>query len=209
MTAPSIRVGVDLDGVVYDFTEAMRSYLAIYHGYDRAKLPDPPQWHTWESWGLTQAQFTDYFAQGVEAGHVWWTGEPEPGAVDALEDLRNEGHTIHIVTHRNNMGATGMANTSLWLEQHCVPYDSLTFSRFKTDLKTDIFLEDNVDNYLALEVSGVVPVLMDRPWNSRDPRALRFRSVRNFQQFYDLVGGYAAWREGNPLLENHRVKDYM
>lgn len=215
MTVPSVRIGIDADGVIYDWTESMRAYIHKASGRPRDTMPDPDQWNTWESWGMPKTEFFGWFERGVEAGEVWHTGYLEPGVLEVFQQFKADGHTIHIVTHRNKF-PTGMANTCLWLEREGVPYDTLTFAADKTVVKTDIFIEDNVDNYLALEAAGVVPVLITRPWNINVSSSLgftwpssAFRRVDTFQEFGDVVAGYAAWREEFPLLGNERVSDYL
>ncbi len=48
--------------------------------------------------------------------------EPLPGAREALEKLRADGHTIIIYTAR---GWAEFRVTKAWLDQHAMPYDAI------------------------------------------------------------------------------------
>lgn len=207
MTAPSIKIGVDLDGVLYDFTEALRQYMIDEYGYKREWLPEPAQWNTWESWNIVKPTFFRYFREGVEKGRIWRDGDIEPDVLSTLLRLKNAGDTIHIVTHRNGQGPMGIASTAHWLAEKEIPYDTLTFGADKCCVPVDIFIEDNVDNYWSIERSGAVPVLFTRPWNVGVD--YDFRRVSSFEEFGDIVEGYRAWREEYPFLKNYRAKDYL
>lgn len=207
MSDVTVKIGVDLDGVLYDWGAAMRAYIHEEIGYPLEKMADPSQWNTWEAWGIDKPSFFRFFREGVERGRVWRHGDLEPDVLPTLYRLKNAGDTVHIVTYRNHMGATGMANTALWLEEQQVPFDTLTFGADKCCVPVDIFIEDNVENYWAIERSGAVPVLFTRPWNASVP--YDFRRVSSFEGFGDIVEGYRAWREEYPFLKNHRAKDYL
>ncbi len=178
------RIGVDLDGVCYGFTDSLRQYMVDHKGYDPKDLPDSTGWdfHIVD-WGWTTEQFMEHFAAGVDAGVVFLHGEPEEGAVKYINQLREDGHTIHIITHRS-VGAKSVQNTGEWLAREGIKFDSLTFSGDKTIVKTDFFIEDNLDNYNALLDVGTDAVLYDRPWNQKDGVA---RRVAGWAEFYEYV----------------------
>lgn len=183
----SLRVGWDLDGIIYDFTEAVRDFIVKRYGFKREELPDPAGWNTWESWPMSKDQFFAFFREGVEAKCIWLYGAPDAAGLATMFRQREQGHTIHIVTHRNGLGPAGMTSTVEWLDAYGVPYDTLTFAKDKTVVPVDVFIEDNVDNALALRAAGVVSVLMTRPWNVSDERAEHVLRVDTFGQFQDIV----------------------
>lgn len=177
------RIGVDLDGVCYGFTDSLRRYMVDHKGYDPKDLPDSTCWDFHKvDWGWTTAEFLEHFAAGVDAGVVFLHGDPEEGAVKYIQQLKNDGHTIHIITHRA-VGTKSVQNTGEWLAREGIVFDSLTFSADKTIVKTDFFIEDNVDNYNALEEAGVEVVLYDRPWNQYAEHAYRVSGWEDFYQF--------------------------
>lgn len=178
-----MRIGVDKDGVTYDFGHSFLYYLETYHGI--TDLPYPTQWDIHKDWDMDIKQWLDYFAQGVDAGVIFYYGGPVEESKEYITKLREEGHSIHFCTNRQ-VGQYSIENTAAWLKEHDMPYDSLTFSADKTIIDVNVFLEDNVANYLDIEASGGHPVLMDRPWNQHLEKCNR---VKNWKEFYEYVSG--------------------
>lgn len=184
------RIGVDLDGVLYNFADAFREFLVTHHGFRSEHCSDPQRWEFYEDWGIRLPQFLALCDQAADAQELWnhsgiWGGAE---VRESLHLLRAHGHTLHIITHREfgRNKAISAKETAIWLLRCQVPYDTLTFSKDKTVVKTDWMIEDNVDNYLALEAAGCRSVLIDRPWNQYLVDARRVKSV---QEFASLVTG--------------------
>lgn len=170
-----MRVGIDLDGVCYDFSASVREYLvnvAATHAPDMT--PAPTRWEFYEDWGLDLDGFVATCHNGVDAGVVFAHGEPYPCVAEAFNLIKASGHTIHIVTDRS-FGSNGAseAATRTWLDCHRLAFDSLTFSADKTVVRLDVMVDDKLANYDALEAAGVKAYLLSRPWNQNDPRPRR------------------------------------
>jgi uncharacterized HAD superfamily protein len=178
------RIGIDLDGCAYDFTRALRHYLVEHEGYNPMDLPDSTCWDFFlHDWNMTLENYLRHFAAGVDAGVIFLHGEAEQDAAKYISQLKRDGHQIHIVTHRQ-IGTKSISNTGEWLAREGIEFDTLTFAKDKTVLPTDFFIEDNVDNFLALEAAGTRVVLMDRPWNSHHDTPYR---VSGWAEFYDFI----------------------
>lgn len=166
------RVGIDLDGVVYDFAESVFRYMDEH--YTSKELPkhfphvygEPQRWEFYEDWGMSLESFLDFVNKGVDAGRIFGTGAPRAGAREALQLLKSEGHTLVIVTDRRS-GSAGKARLSTleWLDHWGLLYDEIHFDSDKTAYNTDYFVEDKLENYQALTTAGVDAYLVDRPWN--------------------------------------------
>ncbi len=144
-----VRVGIDLDQVVYPFAEVVAAYLHKATGRPLDELVVPNRWAFYTHWGYTSDDFLRLFADGIDAGFIFREGHPLPGALDALWALRARGHSLHIVTDRS-VGRCSQANTEAWLAEHQVPYDSITYAADKTVVRTDAFIDDMPHNVLAL-----------------------------------------------------------
>jgi FMN phosphatase YigB (HAD superfamily) len=170
-----MRVGIDLDGVCYDFAASVREYLCNTAGtHDPEVCTDPQRWEFYEDWGLDLAAFLDAFHAGVDAGVIFTHGDPHTNTAEAFARIKAAGHSIHIVTDRA-MGSPGAseAATAAWLDRHGLPFDSLTFSPDKTVVNLDVMVDDKLSNYDALEAAGVRAYLLTRPWNQHDPAPRR------------------------------------
>ena len=120
----TLSLGIDLDGCVYDFVDALRRTVAARTGIDVASLKDACCWNFFaHCWGLTLAEFLDHFAHGVDTGTIFGTGTPLPGAVETLQALAADGHELHIITDRGGNGSREIAeaSTRAWLAEHAVP----------------------------------------------------------------------------------------
>lgn len=155
-------VGIDLDGVVFDFVGALR-HAFCGSLVPTPAYPDPQRWEMWDDWGMAKA---DWIAatNGAVARGLFREGWFYPGARKGLAAIKAAGHRVHLVTARDCEQAG--ADTSEWLLRHGVAYDSLLFSRDKTVVPVDLFIEDNVDNAIALKEAGTPVFLIHRPWNA-------------------------------------------
>jgi FMN phosphatase YigB (HAD superfamily) len=183
------RVGFDLDGVVYDF-RAAHSAFEVARGNENCALDlAADHWDYFEGWGMSLDEWLTSYAEGVDAGHVLWMGEPLPGAVEVSKRLKDAGHTIHIVTDRS-IGSEPQRATREWLDSVGFVYDSLDFNKDKTVTPTDIFIEDRLQNADALNEAGTLCYLINRPWNAvtnnRRPR------VDSHDEFFDRVQDFSS-----------------
>lgn len=178
-----MRVGVDLDGVCYDFADSLRLHVAGARADRRELYPDPQRWEFYYDWGWSLEEFIRITDAGVGRGVVFAQGDPLPGCSWAFWQLREAGHSIHIVTDRS-FGPAGEAAyaTIRWLTQHELPFDSVTFSADKTIANVDVMVDDKPSNYLALKAAGVDAFLLTRPWNSEVQDAQRVTSISHFAE---------------------------
>ena len=170
MTTPHriLDVGVDLDGVCYDFVDALRSWVATTTGRCPSTLPEPTCWDfPMADWGMTVEEFLAHFHAGVAAEHIFAVGDPYPGVAAGLRALVGAGHRVHIVTDRSvGLFGVGERLTRSWLARHDLAHTTLTISADKTSVRTDVFVEDRPKNYDQLVAAGVDVFLRDHPYNA-------------------------------------------
>ncbi len=176
-----MRVGIDLDGVLYNFQDSFVRFLeeaGLDQKYNVKKKYDT--WNFFEAWGMTPAEFVEICHEGVEAGIIF-AGPSRKRAGSAIRRIKKAGHTIHIITDRPfGKKITSQETTLKWLDDHEIPYDSITFSADKTIVPTDYFVEDKLENYDALDAAGTKVYLINRPWNKRDDDRRRINSITDF-----------------------------
>lgn len=182
-----LRIGVDIDGVLYPFAEQLRRYAIDVAGY-HPDLPEATSWHFHrDQWDMSDAEFTDLFQRSVADGAVFAHGDPYPGAREALADLADAGHTIVIVTARHvpgdDDGALVRAVTQQWLDTEGLCHHQVLYTDAKHLVAVDICVDDSVDQYRQLAAAGRNPWLFDRPWN----RQAEARRIHTHGDFVDVV----------------------
>ena len=180
-------VGIDLDGVIYPFMSAFRTYCAERMG--KLFLPDPTHWLFYEDWDLDKETFDQWLNDAARTHDVFASENPYEGVVEAWEMMRSMGLNIHVVTARPQ---SAWEQTAGWLTEHNLVADSLHFNPTKSFLSflskgKAALLDDHIAYYEEASRSGIVPVLMDRPWNQSKTNAIR---VTNLTQFVAFINGY-------------------
>jgi hypothetical protein len=189
------RIGIDLDGVLYDFAASLRRYLfsidpegTTAHVHNR----EPSQWEFWPEWNMSYEDWLEACHNGVDAGFVF-QGPARPLAAESVRVIKNAGHEVHIITDRTFGGTPGASAwaTREWLNHHRIPFDTLTFSPDKTKVETDKFVEDKLSNYDALVASGSDAYLINRPWNADPPHCgiPKRKRINSIAEFAWIVTG--------------------
>lgn len=168
-------LGVDLDGVVGDFTKHFGDFV-FHHGNaeDKGRPFLPPNgWH-FGNWNLT-GDFETYYEQFIEKG-CYRSMPFIEGAVATLQRLRNLGCLIHIITNRGTSigeakrNYTAQTDTLTWLFSNSVPFDFITFTKDKSLIRCDYMIEDaphHLKVFLEKQYRGGTPhiIAMAKPYN--------------------------------------------
>jgi len=176
-----MRIGLDIDGVFYNFTKAYHQWLNHTKGMSLSLDDEAQTWNWFLEWETVE-DFIENLHESVDAEHMYWTGEAyEPNLAQNLLDLRNAGHSLHFVTARTfGRKRCPEEATRSWLRNNHLIFDTLTVSKDKTSVQTDVFLEDNLKNYDLLDAAGVTSYLVNRPYNLENDSRRRVNSVDEF-----------------------------
>lgn len=189
-----MRVGFDLDGVLYNFGDSVKRYLdhtGQGHIWKSGSTPNP-YWEFYEDWGWDGKQFVEFCNAGADAGFIF-CGPAREGAANAVQAVTRLGHEVIIITDRKFGSSPEVSekNTEEWLLQHEIPYDELWFSADKTIAPADVFIEDKLENYDALVAAGTRTYLLNRPWNHVEGGDARNR-IDSLQDYVDEIMGLTA-----------------
>lgn len=199
-------IGIDLDGVAYDFVSAMRKYAHEVYEVPLETMPTAVSWDfPVHDWGWTMEEFLNVFEEGVNSLEIFNTGDPYPGVKEGIDRLRAAGHHVHIVTHRESVGEPGIAviSTVTWLAHHGIAYDSISFTKNKSIVRADVFIEDNVNNFLDLWKNDIPSFIRTQPYNaaniwSADEQAVEMLwRVSSFDEFVGKALAYGDALNGN------------
>jgi len=180
-----VRLGIDLDGVVANFTQGWMDFYNGQHG-TALTFADSQNWQDL----LTLTHFntmTEFWRWAARlAGHtVFWHLRPFPDAVESLRALADEGHSVVILTSRPAMGRD---DTHDWVKRHRIPAAEVHFLEHKWMVPCQVYLDDAphlLPDLVRLRDDASVCRYV-RPWNRPVDGAI---DIHDWGEFRDLVAG--------------------
>lgn len=192
-----LSIGVDLDGVVYDFWAVMGPWM-IENGYvDETFLNvEPERWDFYAQLGLNQQQWFDLMTHALSEKRLWWNGPEMVGARDGLLDLVSAGHRIVLVTERALPGVeiASRIATYAWLVKRRIPHHALIIGP-KRGLCLDIHIDDAPHIITQMKSENSLVVCYDHAYNRMFSDVPR---VRTWLEFVAICNDLA---EGRPRAD--------
>lgn len=177
-------IGLDLDGVVYDYVENLKHFLRYNHGVFLDVLTRPiTSYNIAENWGVKERQFAAWQDEFVLSGG-FAKGKPMPGAVDLIANSIKEGNQIYLITERGSSGncrIKASQDTLSWIGDYLPHPSGVVFAKDKHLVECDIYLDDCTDVLKGIRKyrTNALPVCCTRSWNS-DWDGTRISSLDEF-----------------------------
>jgi 5'(3')-deoxyribonucleotidase len=170
-----MRIGLDLDGVVYDYTDALRQRAALHYDMSPDSMEDPIHWdlHEDPSWPFgNREEFLGFHIQEVEEG-LFATMSLLPGVANAITRMSACGHQIVVITSRllgqPTQYVKAVSDTILSLHSYGISYESIHFTPHKTTVDCDVMFEDSPSNIEALQRFCRPVAVVSHAYNHRVP----------------------------------------
>jgi 5'(3')-deoxyribonucleotidase len=178
-----MRLGIDLDGVVANFTLGWMSFYNREFGTE-LEVTDSQQWN--DMIDLTHFENMGEFwrwSSDLDGRSLFWHLEPFPGAIDALVALDGDGHELVIITTKPHFA---VADTHEWIETHAIPAAEIHILEDKWLVDCDVYLDDgpHILPRLVKHRPEATVCRYVRPWNRPLPGTV---DVNDFDEFRDLV----------------------
>jgi uncharacterized protein len=155
------RMALDIDSTLHHYWDLLQRVARDRYGVE---LPYEDQ----RDWGITALE-RDAVIHCVEETHSdenIEAAEPYPGAVEAVRRWHEQGHWIHVTSHRRESAA---AATARWLGRIGMPYDDLHCSFDKVsrcvELGIDVLVDDSPVNIARARDAGITAATIRHPWN--------------------------------------------
>lgn len=161
-----MRIGLDLDSVVADFTGHVNTLYEPWFGE-----PCPIVWDTWDAYKMSH-HFTDWptFQRWADRAMLWETMPFMPGAQAGIDTLQRAGHRLTFLTARK--GVTCENQTRTWFFDRItrpfgIPVSELhvNLGGNKASVPCDIYVDDSPTELAALKAAGKLTVKFKHPWN--------------------------------------------
>lgn len=183
-----MRIAVDLDGVLYEWSKTARFMMREYRGYAKTG----PMGAEATSWDYIEQHTSPedwkwLWNEGITLG-LFRYGHVVTGSQAGIRALRSQNHTVEVVTHRP---ASAVPDTLDWLSlfqklEAGVVFDGvhvLTNGERKSSVAVDLLIDDkpsNLEDWIGHARQGI---LFDREWNQGAKPA---GSIRAYG-WYDVV----------------------
>ena len=156
-----MRIAIDIDSTLHHYWDQLAAVAKRRFG---VVLPYETQ-ETWSIQMLKPEQLKTCVAETHKREHVL-AAEPYPGAVEAIARWREQGHFIHITSHRTTDAHDA---TTEWLERIGLPHDELYCSWDKVtrcqEIGIDVLIDDSPVNLERAIDAGIVAATIAHPWN--------------------------------------------
>ena len=156
-----MRIAVDIDSTLHHYWDQLATIAKRRFGVD---LPYDDQL-TWRITQLRPEQVHVCVAETHREANVL-AAEPYPGAVEAIRAWHEDGHFIHVTSHRTTEAHDA---TARWLERIGLPHDELYCSFDKVarcrEIEIDVLIDDSPVTLVRAGEFGITPATILHPWN--------------------------------------------
>jgi uncharacterized protein len=157
-----VRIAIDIDSTLHHYWDVLSEISRRRFGIE---LPYEEQF----TWGITRLR-PGQLELCIEESHSdesILAGRPYPGAVETVRAWSEQGHFIHIASHRS----TGCAQaTASWLDGLGLPFDDLCCSYDKVsrcvELDIELLIDDSPLNIGGALERGIATATIVHPWNA-------------------------------------------
>ena len=156
-----MKIAIDIDSTLHHYWDTFAAAAKRRFG---VMLPYEHQ-VTWEIAQLKPEQLKACIAE-THCEQAVLEAEPYPGAVEVVTRWREQGHWIHITSHR---ATEAHEVTARWLDRIGLPYDDLYCSYDKVsrarEIGIELLVDDSPVNLQRAIDHGIVGATLVHPWN--------------------------------------------
>lgn len=178
-----MRIAIDIDSTLHHYWDVLSEISRRRFGIE---LPYEEQF----TWGITRLR-PDQLELCIEESHSddsILAGEPYPGAVETVRAWSEQGHFIHITSHRSK---TCVHATTRWLESLGLPFDDLCCSYDKVsrcvELNIELLIDDSPQNIASALERGIATATIVHPWNAELCEVEDVLAARDWHELAEML----------------------
>lgn len=194
-----MRIGVDIDNVISTFNEELLEEFLKHNkelGYSD-EINKNADYITRGMFNWKDREVEAFYRNNIE--RIVNKLNVKDGAKEYIDKLKNDGHSIYIITGRDNgEHSDPYNNTKKWLDDNSIYYDELILTNsYKNDEhgKSEKCIENNIDIMIDDSIHickdcidyGITTLLMDTPYNRNVNDIPR---VNSWKEIYDFITNY-------------------
>ena len=156
-----MRIAIDIDSTLHHYWDVLAAAARRRFGVD---LPYDCQ-ATWEITRLRPGQLAVCVAETHGEAAIL-AAHPYPHAVEIVNRWHDEGHFIHVTSHRDRAAHDA---TERWLNAIGLRHDELYCSSDKLgrcrEIGIDVLIDDSPETIAGAVEAGIVAATIAHPWN--------------------------------------------
>ena len=193
-----MNIGIDIDNVISNFDEVLKQeFLKHDKELRNTGIINTEAHMTKGMFDWTDDELWPFYLENIE--RIAQKLDVIEGAKEYIEKLKEDGHTIVIITGRDNGEYTNPYDmTKKWLKEKRIEYDKLILTdayknnkHAKTEKcfenNIDIMIDDSVRNCRDCIENNITTLLMDTPYNRAEKDITR---VHNWKEIYEFITNY-------------------
>jgi uncharacterized HAD superfamily protein len=200
-----LKLGVDIDGVLADWTTSFSRFCAIKLGREFPRFST-----TWDlaNWGFASGEFKQAWDAMCELPIFYEYLDPQPDTRDfSLHEFSKKHRLFFISTRPRTAGEPMEYQTAKWLSWAMgVNYPTVLITENKgavaAALGLDAFIDDKPENLADVHKHSPATWLYLRDWPYNRPEISdlvltpgTYQRVADFRQFAQITGGITVSRE--------------
>lgn len=190
-----LKVAIDADGVLYQWSKTARYMLRLYRGYSKTG-PMGKESTSWDyiKENIDPEDWAWLWTEGVRLG-LFRYGHLVQGCIEGVNKLALDNELV-LITHRPK---TAVKDTLDWLSYINLPFSGihiLTNQEPKSMVEADILIDDKPENIDEWVNHARYAVMLDQPWNQHANVALRAKGWHEVVAYVEHIRFHMAGREG-------------
>lgn len=178
MRIESLKIGIDVDGVIVNLVEAMRPLLSKVCGYtvtdDQIYCFDIGKALNIES--KMESIWNEVYNSDLLRG-----APAIDGAIEGMSRIKEK--YIWLITGRPEKTRS---DTEYWLKRNDIKYDKLevggSYKAAVSNKNIDIFIDDNFEQAQLTAEAGIYTLLFDHPWNRNEIINSKCKRVKSWNE---------------------------